>query len=59
MSNYSDAIKKNGTSDSIWWLRSSCSSSATSYIIVFNNGYWNTSYMASSNYGVSPAFRIG
>ena len=44
-SNYSSAIKKNGTSNYYWWLRSADSNT--------------TSFDTVDNLGVSPAFRIG
>ena len=57
-SNYSGAIKKNGTSAYYWWLRAVSSNSANIFFIVFNNGDWNSSYASNTN-GVAPAFRIG
>ena len=56
--NYSGAIKKNGTSASIWWLRS-----AYSYI---NDGFYRVASAgscfddsANSTRGLAPAFRLG
>jgi hypothetical protein len=55
-SNYSNAIKKNGTSNYYWWMRSPRFYYLTSAFYVVNNiGGWNNSY---ENDGVSPAFRI-
>ena len=56
-SNYSSAIKKSGTSNSLWWLRSAYSSNSISFYIVDTSGYWNY-YNARSSSDVSPAFRI-
>ena len=56
-SNYSSAIKKNGTTNSSWWLRSANSSRTNSFNIVYANGRWNGGYASNTN-GVSPAFRI-
>ena len=56
-SNYSSAMKKNGTSDYYWWLRSAYSNRTYSFTTVFYNGCWGSSD-ASYTYGVSPAFRI-
>ena len=57
-SNYSGAIKKDGTITSDWWLRSASSSSGGSFYYVSANGSSNSS-TAISTKGVSPAFRIG
>ncbi len=57
-SNYSGAIKKDGTITSDWWLRSARSSSGVSFYYVSANGSSNSS-TAISTKGVSPAFRIG
>ena len=57
-SNYSGAIKKDGTITSDWWLRSASSSSGGSFYYVSANGSSNRS-TAISTKGVSPAFRIG
>ncbi len=56
-SNYSSAIKKDGTSNSWWWLRSARSSGTSIFIIVGTDGSWS-SLSANSGTGVSPAFRI-
>ncbi|UKI58024.1 MAG: DUF6273 domain-containing protein [Clostridium sp.] len=58
-SNYSGAIKKNGTSDDKWWLRSANSNDSNSFDIVNMTGKLNGESVAISTYGVSPAFRIG
>ena len=57
-SNYSGAIKKNGTSDDIWWLRSAYSQGNTRFYRVGDAGYCTRSH-SSYTFGVSPAFRIG
>ena len=57
-SNYSGAIKKNGTSASKWWLRAAFSALSDAFFNVNDNGGW-TGNSANSTYGVSPAFRIG
>ena len=56
-SNYSGAIKKNGTSASGWWLRTAISKS-DSYFYDVNGMDWNYGE-ANSTSGVSPAFRLG
>ena len=56
--NYSGAIKNNGTSASVWWLRSAFSSSNTIFLEVGSDGYYN-GYGASYTNGVAPAFRLG
>ena len=57
-SNYSGAIKKNGTTASSWWLRTSSSKNDNFFNLVTNNGDCNVSRAHSAN-NVSPAFRIG
>ena len=57
-SNYSGAIKKNGTSAYIWWLRTAFSSYATGFFRVNISGNWANDY-ANLSYGVAPAFRLG
>ena len=57
-SNYSGAIKKNGTSAGIWWLRAADSHTYSAFLPVNSNGNW-TSDLAHITWGVSPAFRIG
>ena len=56
-SNYSTAIKKNGTSNSFWWLRSPLYNAVHLFYSVSSSGVFSNSY-AYFNYGVSPAFRI-
>ncbi len=57
-SNYSGAaIKKNGTSAYIWWLRTAFSSYATGFFRVNISGNWANDY-ANFSYGVAPAFRL-
>ena len=58
-SNYSEAIKKNGTSVSWWWLRAAYSRYSNAFYYVNNNGAWNYGSASTGTYGVSPAFRIG
>ena len=57
-SNYSGAIKKNGTSAFSWWLRAANSSTTDTFFGVANRGYWYDC-SAKSLIGVAPAFRIG
>ena len=57
-SNYSGAIKKNGTSDSYWQLRAAYSNNTNYFLLVDHYGYWNFTY-ASITRGVAPAFRLG
>ena len=57
-SNYSGAIKANGTSAEWWWLRAARSDTNYYFYIVDNNGDWSYIY-ANSTYKVSPAFRLG
>ena len=57
-SNRSGAIKKNGTSDSEWWLRAAFSSDNDLFYIVNIDGYYDPSIAANTR-GVSPAFRLG
>ena len=57
-SNYSGAIKKNGTSDSYWWLRAAYSNYTSDFFSVSTDGDWNRNY-AFNAYGVAPAFRLG
>ena len=56
--NYSGAIKKNGTSASIWWLRAAFSTSTYPFLIVHPNGDFGNKLAYYSN-GVAPAFRLG
>ena len=57
-SNYSGAIKKNGSSASYWWLRSAFFANRSGFYDVNSNGAWINGY-ANYTYGVSPAFRLG
>jgi len=57
-SNYSGAIKKNGTSTSIWWLRTANSGTDSCFYYVTDVGDWTTG-MATDSHGVAPAFRLG
>ena len=57
-SNYSGAIKKNGTSGSYWWLRAARSSNTTGFLVVTSIGDWNF-ISANDTRGVAPAFRLG
>ena len=57
-SNYSGAIKKNGTSASYWWLRSAYSYDSDPFYIVSRYGGWNYN-TAYTPRGLAPAFRLG
>ena len=57
-SNYSGAIKKNGTSADYWWLRSASSTNNRFFYAVNSGGSW-ASTSAGTTYGVAPAFRLG
>ena len=57
-SNYSGAIKMNGSSAGYWWLRTATSRAINGFYRVDRNGGWNNHTPSSTN-GVSPAFRIG
>ena len=57
-SNYSGAIKKNGTSNSYWWLRAARSSNTYDFLYVSISGDWTNSYAGNTD-GVAPAFRLG
>ena len=57
-SNYSSAIKKNGTSNYYWWLRTANSNLTYSFSGVNYYGNWNGTDAYTTG-GVSPAFRIG
>jgi hypothetical protein len=57
-SNYSSAIKKNGTSNSLWWLRSAYSRNTTHFNSVNTKGNYDRDSYAYYDCGVSPAFRI-
>ena len=56
-SNYSGAIKKNGTWDGNWWLRAADSSNTYFFLSVNSNGAYDN-YVASLGNGVAPAFRL-
>ena len=57
-SNYSGAIKKNGTSAFSWWPRAAYSSANINFYRVADDGDWDHN---GANYsrGVAPAFRLG
>ena len=57
-SNYSGAIKKNGTDADWWWLRAASSNNTSNFLYVYSTGIY-TDYGASYTNGVAPAFRIG
>ena len=57
-SSFSEAIKKNGTSASYWWLRAASSGIDSTFYIVTTGGGWNGNG-ARISYGVAPAFRLG
>ncbi len=56
--NFREAIKKNGTSDAYWWLRTAFSRYEYSFFGVRPTGDWSR-FGPLSTYGVSPAFRVG
>ena len=55
--NCDGAIKKYNVSDAWWWLRSAYSSNTDTILRVRGYGDWSID-IASSSYGISPAFRI-
>ena len=57
-SNYSGAIKKNGTSAAWWRLRSAISINDDDFFSVGDNGYYYGDNASYTN-GVAPAFRLG
>ena len=57
-SNYSGAIKKNGTSAAWWWLRAANSTNHNGFYGVNGIGDWSYDNSSYSN-GVVPAFRLG
>ena len=57
-SNYSGAIKKNGSSPSWWWLRSAYLEDNYIFYDVTDDGYWYRNGASTSD-GVAPAFRLG
>ena len=56
--NYSPAIKNNGTSAALWWLRAANSRNGNIFLNVYGDGDWGYDN-AYITLGVSPAFRIG
>ena len=58
-SSFSGAIKKNGSSADYWWLRAAYSNSKAMFYNINDNGEWDGAGMASTTFGISPAFRIG
>ena len=63
ISNYSGAIKKNGSSAAVWWLRAALSDANSSFFSVGSSGVWRrdsaSTTFTGTTFGVSPAFRIG
>ncbi len=57
-SNYSGAIKKNGTSAEWWWLRAAYSTTTSYFLGVNTTGRYYNDY-ANNASGVAPAFRLG
>ena len=57
-SNYSGAIKKNGTSPARWWLRAAISNYTNHFLFVYSIGGWSYDIAGNTN-GVAPAFRLG
>ena len=57
-SNYSGAIKKNGTSATDWWLRAARSNGTIYFFSVDIDGDWSDD-VAGTAFGVAPAFRLG
>ena len=57
-SNYSGAIKKNGTNADWWWLRAVNSNGANTFLCVSYSGDRCNSTAGSMN-GVAPVFRLG
>ena len=57
-SNYSGAIKKNGTSAAWWRLRSAISINDDDFFSVGDNGYYYGDNASYTN-GAAPAFRLG
>ena len=56
--NYSPAIKNNGSSASVWWLRAANSIRNNDFLYVDTNGNLS-GIIAHKTYGVAPAFRLG
>ena len=60
INNYSGAIKKNGTSASVWWLRAANSYTTNGFLNVNHYGpYTNANAIANNAHDLSPAFRLG
>ena len=57
-SNYSGAIKKNGTTATWWWLRAAYSNTAFTFLFVSDSGGWSANNATIAS-GVAPAFRLG
>ena len=57
-SNYSGAIKKNGTSTFAWWLRTAVSDNVTYFFYIGGIDGWGIDG-ATGTRGVAPAFRLG
>ena len=57
-SNYSGAIKINGTSAEFWWFRAANSDATNFFYFVFSPGGYSNDSARYTN-GVSPAFRLG
>ncbi|UKI58719.1 MAG: DUF6273 domain-containing protein [Clostridium sp.] len=57
-SSYSGAIKKNGTSAKLWWLRTAYSNDTSGFLIVGTSGDWGIG-IAGGRSDVAPAFRLG
>lgn len=58
ISSYSGAIKKNGTSAKLWWLRTAYSNDTSGFLIVGTSGDWGIG-IAGGKSDVAPAFRLG
>ena len=56
--NYSPAIKNNGSSASVWWLRAANSIRNNDFLYVDTNGNLS-GIIAHKTFGVAPAFRLG
>ena len=58
-SSYSGAIKKNGNSNTNWWLRSAYPYYTYNFHGVGDDGDYDNYNVAGYTHGVSPAFRLG
>lgn len=58
LANHSDNIKKYRNAITSWWLRVATSRDSSSFLFLNTTGGWD-GISVTSNYGVSPAFRIG